>query len=56
MHRRMEDSDDEDVLGDNGDVCALLHQVQPWLIHVWPVTIDVLMYCTNCNDTHKCDK
>ena len=49
MVHAQEDCDYEDVAGDDGDVCALLHQVY---IGLSMCDKCQLTYCTSCIDTH----
>ena len=49
-----EDNDDEDVVGDDGDVCALCcTKFDPEKMSMCDKC--ELQYCTDCIDTHTCD-
>ena len=49
-----EDKDDEDVVGDDGDVCALCcTKFDPEKMSMCDKC--ELQYCTDCIDTHTCD-
>ena len=49
-----EDNDDEDVVGDDGDVCALCcTKSDPEKMSMCDKC--ELQYCTDCIDTHTCD-
>ena len=48
------DNDDEDIMGDNGDVCALCcTKSDPEKMSMCDKC--QLQYCTDCIDTHTCD-
>ena len=49
-----EDNDDEDIVGDDGDVCALCcTKFDPEKMSMYAKC--ELQYCTDCIDTHTCD-